>query len=133
MDTDAAQEILERLNTLREEFTFAADIFRTGGSEQGRASVQITLGVIQTFLMSVFGVGDAKPLIPLRQLCYALHDLDRGKVVPLLAPLKLRPASWYCIPRRQKSSTARMRTGVETFPTSRLTFSVLHSERERRC
>ena len=42
-------------------------------------------------------------------------------------------ASWYCIPRRQKSSTARMLTGAETFPTSHSTFSALHFERGRRC
>ena len=47
-------------------------------------------------------------------------------------PIVLRPASWSCIHRRRRSSTARMQTGVEIFRTSRLTFSDSHSERERR-
>ena len=48
-------------------------------------------------------------------------------------PTALRPASWCCILRRQRSSTARMPTGAETFPTSHSTFSALHFERGRRC
>jgi hypothetical protein len=37
----------------------------------------------------------------------------------------LRPASWCCIPRRRRSSIARMRTAAATFRTSRSTFSGL--------
>src|SRR6516225_6611674 len=43
-----------------------------------------------------------------------------------------RPASWCCILRRRRSSTARMRTAVATFRTSRSTFSGLRSERGKR-
>ena len=44
----------------------------------------------------------------------------------------LRPASWCCIPRRRRSSTARMRTAGATFRTSRSTFSGLRSGRGKR-
>ena len=37
-------------------------------------------------------------------------------------PTALRPASWCCILRRQKSSTARMRSGAVTSLSSRSTF-----------
>ena len=40
-----------------------------------------------------------------------------------------RPASRWCILRRRRSSTARMRTGVEIFRTNRSTFSASISER----
>src|SRR5215813_11785318 len=46
--------------------------------------------------------------------------------------IALRPASWCCIPRRRRSSTARMRTAGATFRTSRSTFSGLHSGRGKR-
>src|SRR6516165_5181681 len=39
--------------------------------------------------------------------------------------IALRPASWCCILRRRRSSTARMPTAVATFRTSRSTFSGL--------
>ena len=48
-------------------------------------------------------------------------------------PTALRPASWCCIPRRRRSSTARMRTGAANSRTNRLTFSVSVSERGKRC
>jgi hypothetical protein len=48
-------------------------------------------------------------------------------------PTALRPASWCCILRRQKSSTAKMRTGVATSRTNRSIFSASVSGRGRRC
>jgi hypothetical protein len=87
-EIDTVQEILARLKTLQQELSFAAESFQNGGPEQVRPSVQIALGLIHTFLLTVFGARDSKPLIPLRQLIYALHDLDRGRAGPLLAPQK---------------------------------------------
>jgi hypothetical protein len=54
----------------------------------GDAWAQIPLSAIESFLTTVFGVNDSKSFMPLRQLSYALHDLNRGKVVPLLTPQK---------------------------------------------
>ena len=48
-------------------------------------------------------------------------------------PTALRPASWCCIPRRRRSSTARMRTGAATFRHHRLTSSASSSGPGRRC
>ena len=48
-------------------------------------------------------------------------------------PTALRPASWCCILRRQRSSTARMRTDAATSRTNRSIFSVSVSEQGKRC
>jgi hypothetical protein len=88
-EIDPVQEILARLEKLQKELSFAAEAFQNGGAEQARPSVQIALGVIHAFLMTVFGAHDSKALMPLRQLIYARHDLDRGRVGPLLAPQKM--------------------------------------------
>ena len=48
-------------------------------------------------------------------------------------PTALRPASWCCIRRRRRSSTARMRTGRATSPTSASTFWAFSSVPGRRC
>jgi hypothetical protein len=47
-----------------------------------RAILQVTLGEVQLFLAAVFGPNE-KSLMLLRQLIYALHDLDCENVVPL--------------------------------------------------
>ena len=47
-------------------------------------------------------------------------------------PTALRPASWCCILRRRRSSTARMRIGAAISRTNRSTFSGSNSEREKR-
>jgi len=85
---DPNREILERLKKLESELGYAADIFQNGSPDLRRSSIRITLDVIQMFLVAAFGSNNVKPLITLRQLIYALHDLDRGKVVPLLTPQK---------------------------------------------
>jgi hypothetical protein len=56
--------------------------------DQMRAIRQVILGEVQSFLAAVFGPNE-KSLMLLRQLIYALHDLDRGKFVPLLKPKKV--------------------------------------------
>ena len=79
---DPHREILERLKKLESELGYAADIFQNGGPDLRRSSIRITLDVIQMFLIAAFGSNNVKPLVTLLQLIYALHDLDRGKVVP---------------------------------------------------
>jgi hypothetical protein len=53
-----------------------------------RGCVRIALvGVIQ--LISELCPNEASVLFPLNELLYGLHDLDHGKVVPLLGPTKV--------------------------------------------
>ena len=54
-------------------------------------------------------------------------DRDRERLL-----IALRPASWCCIRRRRKSSTARMQTGAATFRTSHLPSSDSCSEQGKR-
>ena len=83
-----SQEILMRVVKLRRELAGAADIFESSSPEARRFGVQIALAAVESFLATTLGANDPKPLMPLRQLNYALHDLNRGKVVALLVPQK---------------------------------------------
>jgi hypothetical protein len=76
---------------LKRELGKCADAFDPAAEDAGRASAIMSLVAIGEFLTAVFGTGLSTPL---RQLQYALHDLDGGKVVPLLEPMKVahRPA-----------------------------------------
>jgi hypothetical protein len=86
---DPSQNVQTGLMVLRLELAVAAHLFEKSSPDASRSTVQRTLIAIESFLRTTFGANDPKPLIPLRQLIYALHDLDRGKVVPLLAPQKI--------------------------------------------
>jgi hypothetical protein len=88
VENDLSQEILMRVVKLRRELAGAADIFESSSPEARRSGVQIALAAIESFLVTTLGANDPKPLMPLRQLNYALHDLNRGKVVALLVPQK---------------------------------------------
>src|SRR5258707_3600850 len=87
------------------------------------------------------------------ELAAALEDLDRGNELVIAEwdratrsmwdglqvikaarlPTALRSASWFCILRRRRSSTARMQTGGTIFlRTNRLTFSDSNSEQGKR-
>jgi hypothetical protein len=61
--------------------------FDPNTSDAGRLSAFVALTSVIEFLSSVDP--DPAMLVPLRQLHYALADLDRGKVVPLLSPTKI--------------------------------------------
>jgi hypothetical protein len=86
---DPVAEIMKEIMELRQRLTFAAEKFEKGAPDGGRSGVHITLRVLEDFLAAMFGTNDPKVFIPLRQLQYALYDLDRGKVVPLLARKKV--------------------------------------------
>jgi hypothetical protein len=86
---DPSQNVETGLMVLRLELAVAADLFERSSPDASRSTVQRTLVAIESLLRTTFGANDPKPLIPLRRLIYALHDLDRGTVVPLLAPQKI--------------------------------------------
>jgi hypothetical protein len=81
-------QIPGRLQVLRQELLFATEALERY-PDRGRPGVIIALGALQNFLVEIYGRYDPKPLIALRQLIYALHDLDRGTTAPLLTPEKL--------------------------------------------
>jgi hypothetical protein len=85
VDRDQLQEILA---VLCRTLTLQADLFEKGSPKERRSSLQISLAAIESVLTMAFGVNDSKSFMPLRQLSYALEDLNRGKVVPLLTPQK---------------------------------------------
>jgi hypothetical protein len=86
---DPAEEILKRIVQLRQQLAFAAQKFEKSAPDGGRSSVHMTLRAFDEFLAAMFGTREPSVFIPLSQLQYALHDLDRGKVVSLLAPQKV--------------------------------------------
>ena len=68
----------------------ASEAFDPSTEDAGRLSVIMTLVALDDFLKAMFGVNDPLLFIPIRQLQYALYDLGRGKVVPLLSPKKIK-------------------------------------------
>lgn len=84
------QAILQRLAELRQRLTVAAAAFDKSAPDAGRSTLHIVLGSLDAFMAAMLGTKNPQVLIPLRQLRYALHDLDRGKVVPLLTPRKVK-------------------------------------------
>lgn len=71
-------------------------IFDPSAPDGGRLGSFPAIGSVTEFLSSIRGA-DLAMLVPLMQLHYALADLDRGKVVPLLARKKTahRPPDSY--------------------------------------
>lgn len=90
---------MTKLNSVALDFTpsarlllglkLAADAFDPKGSDAGRTCIMMSLTAVDDYLMAILGGSEAPLLIPLRQLQYALHDLARGKVMPLLKPKKV--------------------------------------------
>ncbi len=79
---------LDPLEIMRRKLRGALIVSDSQRPDQMRAVLQVTLGEIQSFLADVFGPHE-KSLTLLRELIYALQDLDRGNVVPLLKPRKV--------------------------------------------
>jgi len=81
--------VTDLLGHLHRDLEFASGAYRAEGQDTARPSAEIALGSVLFFLTVVFD-GDPQALLPLRRLSYALHDLDRGQVDPLLRPKKIK-------------------------------------------
>jgi len=110
---------------------------RTAGTPQGGVVSPILANL---FLHYAFDMWMARtfPYIPFERyaddvICHCKRAPTRRRRYGARLPTALRPASWCCILRRQKSSTAKMRTGVATSRTNRSIFSASVSGRGRRC
>ena len=109
---------------------------RTAGTPQGGVVSPILANL---FLHYAFDTWMARtyPHIPFERyaddaICHC-KSAEQAQALCARCRIVLRPASWCCTLRRRRSSTARMQTVAETFPTSRSTSSDLHFERGRRC
>ncbi len=87
---DPHSAILARLERLRVGFNTAAKLFDQSAEDHGRVSILFAFNELDDFLRVIFGIRNTSIFIPLNQLRYALHDLERGKVVPLLKPKKVK-------------------------------------------
>jgi hypothetical protein len=96
---EAVRQILVHLQRLNVGLRRAASAYDQSAEDAGRGSVLLTLHAVDDFLKVTLGIRDPSLFIPLAQLQYALHDLNRGKVVPLLAPKKVK--------NRPRDSTSR--------------------------
>jgi len=109
---------------------------RTAGTPQGGVVSPILANL---FLHYAFDSGWREPILTSRSSATRTTPFvtarapRRRRRYGARLPTALRSASWCCILRRRRSSTARMQTVAETFPTSRSTSSDLHFERGRRC
>ena len=85
---DPISDYLRRQRRLRQKLLSATEAFEQFPDHR-RQAVLVALGFIQDFLMDIYGPSDPKPLVTLRQLIYALYDLDLGATSPLLTPKKI--------------------------------------------
>ena len=99
---------------------------RTAGTPQGGV---ISPLLANLFLHYAFDTWMARKLSAhsvraIRGRCHlSLQERRRGAgVMERACRIALRPASWCCIRRRRRSSTARMRTGAATFPNQSFDF-----------
>jgi hypothetical protein len=67
---------------------FAAAIFDPSAAGVGRKSAIVSLVAINDFLIAV-GIQDKSVHLPLNELIYALEDLNRGRVRPLVQKAKV--------------------------------------------
>jgi hypothetical protein len=104
--------IPELLGRLYHELDFASEAYRAGGEDAARQSTEIALGSVLSFLTGAFD-RDSQALLPIRRLHYALDDLDRGQVDPLLRPKKIkhRPPN----PLREEGFIAFCAAAMELF------------------
>jgi len=85
---NTAPTITELLGRLQCELDSASETYRARGEETARQCAELALGSVVSFLQDVFD-RDSQALLLLRRLMYALHDLDRGCVDPLLRRKKI--------------------------------------------
>ena len=81
--------LANELQTLSKRLHFAVACFRRSAEGERRPSVRIAVNALSEFVGNVFSL-DQDLRLPLNQLLYGLDDLDRGQVVPLLEPTKVR-------------------------------------------
>src|SRR5260370_6512593 len=81
-------ELLAALSFLSKALRVASGSFSLAAKDHGRASVRIALvGIIK--LLAELYPNEPSFQLPLNELLYALEDLDRGKIAPLLKPAKV--------------------------------------------
>jgi hypothetical protein len=109
---NATPTIPQQLGQLHRDLEVASETYRARGEETARQCAELALGSVVSFLQGVFD-GDSQALLPLRRLQYALHDLDRGQVDPLLRPKKIdhRPPS----PLQKEGFIAFVAAAMELF------------------
>ena len=105
---------------------------RMAGTPQGGVVSPILANLFLHYAFDTWMRGNI-PDIPFERYADDTIATARRDEAGVWGTTALRPASWCCIPRRRGSSTARMRTGVATSRTNRLTFSASVSERGKRC
>lgn len=88
-ESDRAAAELTPLRRLFLALKLSADAFNPDADDAGRLCVMMSLTAIDEFLIAMFGTREPSVLNPLHQLQYALYDLRRGKVMPLLKPKKV--------------------------------------------
>ncbi len=87
MDEASSSALIDKLVRLGADLKRAGEFFDPNAPDGGRLGSFLAIGSVTEFLSSIGGT-DPAMLVPLRRLQYALADLDRGKVVPLLARKK---------------------------------------------
>jgi len=100
MDEASSSALIDKLFRLGADLKRAGEFFDASAPDGGRLGSFLAIGSVTEFLSSIRGI-DPAMLVPLRQLHYALADLDRGKVVALLARKKVahRPPDSYATKR----------------------------------
>jgi hypothetical protein len=77
------------LQTLSKRLRFAAGHFQTNAETERRQAVRVALYALSDFVGNVFS-REQELRLPLNELFYGLHDLDRGQVVGVLKPTKVK-------------------------------------------
>jgi hypothetical protein len=128
MDEASSSALIDKLVRLRAELKRAGEFFDPSAPDGGRLGSFMAIGSVTEFLSSIGGT-DPAMLVPLRQLQYALADLDRGNVVPLLARKKAahRPPD----PCAKEAFRAAVAGTIERNEIGSLTF-ICHVRRGRR-
>jgi hypothetical protein len=92
------------LETLSKRLRFAVEKFRTRSESERRPAVRIAVNALSEFVGNVFSL-DQDLRLPLNQLLYGLDDLDRGQVIPMFEPTKVRHRA------RRSLTTGHLRAG----------------------
>jgi hypothetical protein len=87
-DTQGAAEFIATVSFLLKALRMASGNFSLAAQDHGRSSVRIALVGIIKLLADLFP-NEPSLQLPLNELLYALADLDRGKIAPLLKPAKV--------------------------------------------
>lgn len=83
------RELNGQVAQLVQSLRYARDNIAPAAADGGRAAAFVALNAVDDFLTFLLRDRQGELLVPLRQLQYALADLDRGKTVPLLKRTKL--------------------------------------------